>query len=131
MERTVAFLDVLGFKPLVQATPHADLLAKYRHLQAAAYKATSVPVFPDDQRRFDPDAYYEPHEIKRARTANVLMASDSIVVYAEADDHSGATSVLACVRALLAVGLEIGMPLRGGVARGECDLIENSHSSDE
>src|SRR3954454_7334775 len=115
MQRTVAFLDVLGFKALVHALPHADLLAKYRQLQTAAYKATSVPVFPKDHRQFDADPHYEEHEIRRERTAHVLMASDSIVVYPEADNHHGALSVLACVRALLAVGLQVGMPLRGGV----------------
>lgn len=32
MERTVAFRDVLGFKALVHALPHAELVKKYEQL---------------------------------------------------------------------------------------------------
>jgi hypothetical protein len=129
IDRTVAFLDVLGFKALVDALPHAELVEKYRQLQLAADRATRVPVFPDDQRRFDADAFYEGSEVGRARTAHVLMASDTVVVFARADDHNATLSVLACTRALLAVGFDIGMPLRGGVARGPLELIRGSEQS--
>ena len=130
MHRTVAFLDVLGFKALIEAVPHQELLARYRTLQAVARQATSIPVFPDDHRRRDSDAYYDDHEIRRARTVHVVMASDSIVVFPEADDYRGTMDVLAAVRALLAAGLKAGLPLRGGVARGELDLLEDPQGDD-
>lgn len=88
-------------------------------------------MFPKDHRQFDMDAHYAEYEIKRDRTAHLLMASDSIVVYPEGDDHRGALSVLACVRALLTVGLQIGMPLRGGVTRGPFDLVNSSNTNDD
>ncbi|MCW2952768.1 MAG: hypothetical protein JWQ48_1938 [Conexibacter sp.] len=123
MRRIVAFLDVLGFKQLVRAVPHADLVTLYRELQMAAHEGTSTRVYPEDHRRFDSDPHYEEHEIGLRRTVNVVMASDSIVVFSSGEGYEDARSVLTAVRVLLTAGLSRGLPLRGGVAVGELDLI--------
>ena len=58
------------------------------------------------------------------------MASDSIVVYPKATT-TGAPSASWRASALLTVGLQIGMPLRGGVTRGPFDLVNSSNTNDD
>lgn len=129
MRRIVAFLDVLGFKQLVEAVPHTQLLELYGELQAAAHEGTSIRVYPDDHRRFDSDPHYEEHEIALRRTVNVVMASDSIVVFSPGDSYEDAMWVLTAVRVLLLSGLRRGLALRGGVAIGELDVLD-AHQAD-
>jgi hypothetical protein len=122
--RIVAFVDVLGFKTLVENVPQSRLVAIYGELQRAARLQTTRPIFPEDQRRFDADAYYEDHEIARQRVVNVVMASDSIAVYSAGDGYADALSVGAAVRGLLLAGFRSGVPLRGALAIGELDEID-------
>jgi hypothetical protein len=122
--RIVAFLDVLGFKALVETAPQEKLLTIYGRLQEAARDWTTSPVFPDDHRRFDGDAYYAPDEISHRRVANVVMASDSIVVYSAGDTDRDALAVLAAVRGMLLAGYRDGIALRGAVAIGELDELD-------
>jgi hypothetical protein len=122
--RIVAFVDVLGFKSLVENVPQPTLVEIYRRLQDAARLQTARPVFPEDHRRFDEDAYYEDAEIQRARVVNVVMASDSIVVYASGDSHKDAMAVAAAVRGLIVAGFRDGVALRGAIAIGELDEVD-------
>ncbi len=122
--RIVAFVDVLGFRPLVESVEHSKLLEIYRELQRAAHMQTALPIFPDDHRRFDPDAYYEDAEISRRRVVNVVMASDSIVVYSASDSHTDAMAVAAAVRGLIVAGFRNGVALRGALAIGELDEVD-------
>ena len=122
--RIVAFLDVLGFKSLVETVEHDKLVEIYSQLQATARLQTTTPVFPDDHRRFDADAYYEDHEVSRRPNVHVAMASDSIVVYSRSDGYEDALAVVAAARALLLAGFRHGIPLRGGIAVGDLDEVD-------
>lgn len=121
--RIVAFIDVLGFKALVENVPQGELVEIYRELQLAARLQTTRAVFPEDARRFDQDAHYEDHEIGRGRVVNV-MASDSIVVYSASDEYTDALAVGAAVRGLLVAGFRNGIALRGALAIGEPDELD-------
>jgi hypothetical protein len=123
-QRIVAFLDVLGFKALVETVSQKELLDIYGQLQAAASIHTTRTVFPDDHRRWDSDAYYAPEEITRQRVANVVMASDSIVVYSPGDSYLDAMTVTAAVRGLIVAGFRTGVALRGALAIGELDELD-------
>jgi hypothetical protein len=116
-QRVVAFLDVLGFKALVQSVPHDDLVRLYGRLQAAALDGSTVwahqPGAPNDDRLLD----------VRRRFAHIMMASDSIVVFSDGQKAADATAVIAVVSRLLLEGLRIGMPLRGAITVGDLDLI--------
>jgi hypothetical protein len=96
----------------------------YGELQAVARSQTVRPVFPEGHRRFDSDAYYMDHEITRLRVANVVMASDSIVVYSARDSHEGALAVAAAVGGLIVAGFRSGVALRGALAIGELDELD-------
>jgi len=122
--RIVAFVDVLGFRALVETIPQCELVDVYRKLQQATDLQTARTVFPDDQRRFDSDAYYEDFELARRRVVNVVMASDSIVVYSSADTWQDAWAVLAATRGLVVAGFRNGLALRGAAAIGDLDEIE-------
>lgn len=56
--RVVAFVDVLGFKALVENVPQHMLVEIYQELQSAARLETTRPVFPEDYRRFHEDPHY-------------------------------------------------------------------------
>jgi hypothetical protein len=122
--RIVGFLDVLGFKELVRAASQEELVALYRQLQEAARLQSTLPVFPDDPRRWDHDAYYDREEIQRTRVVNIAMASDSILVYAQGDGWQDVLPVCMAVQGLLMTGFRLGIPLRGAVTVGELDEVD-------
>jgi hypothetical protein len=133
--RIVAFLDVLGFSSLVQTVAHDELVSIYSQLLTAAHQNTAESVFPDDHRKWDEDPFYAPEEIQTRRRANLVIASDSIIVYS--NDVTGppedaetsrrqlnaTLSVLAAVRGLLGAGFQNGLALRGGLAIGDLDEV--------
>lgn len=123
-QRFVAFLDVLGFKSIVERISQTELLDAYRQLQEAARRQTARPRFPDDQRRFDADAHYAFEEIAWSRVVNVVVASDSVVVYSQSDSREDFSAVSAGVRGLLVEGFRQGLPLRGAICLGELDEID-------
>lgn len=121
-QRIVAFLDVLGFKELVECIPHEELIKLYRELLAAGYAHTTVPSFPDDHRNWDEEPVYHDHEVKQQRFVNVVMASDSIIVFSDHECETG--NVVSAVRRLLRAGFRLGLPLRGAIAFGDLDIVD-------
>lgn len=123
-DRVIAFLDVLGFSQLVENVEHQEMIELYRKLLRAGHDETMASNFPDDRRRFEQEPFFDESEILMSRRFSVLMASDSILLYSDGDAFLDALAVTYGVIGLLAAGFRLGMPLRGGIARGEFDILD-------
>jgi hypothetical protein len=123
-ERFVAFLDVLGFSAQVRAQTQAELTATYKRLLAATYVNTTLTVTPDDHRKWQAEAHFEPWEERQSRYVHVMMASDSIVLFSDGTAPDEAGSVIGSTYRLLRASFRLGMPLRGAIVLGELDVVE-------
>jgi hypothetical protein len=123
----------LASKPWPRTSRNLNCFEIYLELQRVACVQTARPVFPEDRRRFEEDASYEDHEIRWQRVVNVVMASDSIVIYAAGDSYQDALAMGAAVRGLIVAGFRDGIALRGAITIGELNEIhlEDNTSMDK
>jgi hypothetical protein len=123
--RFVGFLDVLGFSAFVTANSHDTVQNVYNGLIGLAplglVGATIKSVEENGERFGTPD-------LAKVDT-NILVISDSIVVFSDRADHQGFLNVLAAVRNLLAVAFYSGLPLRGAVTVGPLSYVPHQVES--
>lgn len=103
----LVFLDVLGFRQIVQERPLDQLNEEYRELLKLKRHAGVVPVL-------------SIQGVDRWRSPSAVF-SDTIVFWADATPE-GADSLLTTCSVLIAEALQRGWPLRGAIAAGECVL---------
>jgi hypothetical protein len=124
-ERTVAFLDVLGFSDQVRAQAQTDLTATYKRLMESTYVNTTVTAVPEDHRKWQgAEAYFEPWEERKRRYVHMMMASDSIVLFSNGTAAHEVTSVIGSTYRLVRESFRLGMPLRGAIVNGELDVVD-------
>ncbi len=121
--RVVAFLDVLGFSQLVERVSQEQLVALYQKLLEAANKHTALAIYPDDHRKWDEEPVFREDEVTHVAYVNLMIASDSIVVFSYNDQPFEAGRVVTAVSELLIAGFELGLPLRGAITVGELDVV--------
>ena len=109
-QRVVAFLDILGFKALIDSVPLEDLACKYERLitQMRSYFALDSARPSIFQSNFKLDRYCHLH-----------IFSDSIILYANEDSRDACLAALLCVWRLQQAFLAAHMPLRGAIDYGE------------
>ena len=111
--RTVAFLDILGFKQKIRETPIEELASKYESLidTAEALNRPSLPgrslpsLFPDHKKNL-------PWCIKN-------IFSDSIILISHDNTQLSAMKLLVYTWRLTQVFIAYKMPLRGAITCGE------------
>lgn len=111
----VAFLDVLGFKELVENNSHEYLEHIYLNtLSANVTHALAndkfVIIHSKGQEYLTPDT--------RKASVNSLLVSDSIIIWTENDSIESFTDMVLTVRNLMAYSFFGGLPLRGAIAIG-------------
>ena len=106
--RTVAVLDVLGFKGLIESAPLPSLAQRY---EAALEGSTHFLEAGDDSN--------EPLELRRAVVCDRFVFSDTIILVSIDDGEAAAEDVLFCAWRTCQFFIGAGMPLRGAVAFGE------------
>lgn len=120
MERSfVAFLDVLGFTDLVRANDGDTLLRLYHRLVTVTEASVSPGVRVierEGERLAVPD-------VTKARV-NLLIVSDSVIIYSPRPDMKGCIDVLAATRSLLWAGFCSGLPMRGAITFGPLASID-------
>jgi len=103
----VALFDVLGFRERLRRQPLRVVLDDYRRLQLAKTESGAISVFTG-------------RELQHWNVGTTVF-SDTILLWAD-DDWEAAQSLISACAHLLAAATDMGMPLRGGVAYGECAL---------
>ena len=111
--RTVAFLDILGFKNKIETTPLDKLSGEYEQViaQARAFLGCSIP------QGSHPSLF-------QSRAANVpwctqYVFSDSIILISKGDTEANCLELLIYTWRLCQFFLCAGMPLRGGISYHE------------
>lgn len=115
--RTVAFLDILGFRQAVMNTPLSELADKYERriaeadgmLHPSGQESGESSLFPD----------HPPHTL----WCQQFIFSDSIILVSTDDQATSALKLLIHTWRLSQAFIAFKMPLRGGIAFG--DLYSN------
>ena len=114
----VAFLDILGFKDLVERNTHEELENIYSQFfnsvkeNGELFEALSKIL--KGQKGFN-------------TTVQSIIISDSIVLWTKDDDINNFNMLVLAVRLLIMKSFGIGIPLRGAITRGPLSVsIENS-----
>jgi hypothetical protein len=124
--RFVAFLDILGFKNLVENNEHSKLLQLYNNLiipnvqLSSALGQFKVIVNSEGKQIAVPD-------VSKAKISNVII-SDSILCWTENSTMKSFIDLIIVVRNLLIMGFYSGLPLRGGISYGPFSLIKHAQS---
>jgi hypothetical protein len=121
-QRFVAFLDVLGFSDFVRHSDHEDVLSVYQNLLLMVAHMT---VTGGKYRHIDDGTHKGiMADLEQAR-ANLLIVSDSIVVYSNAAGMKDFINVLLVTYKMLSLGFFVGLPLRGAMTTGPLSVIQH------
>lgn len=122
----VAFLDVLGFKDLVNNNSHEDLVRKYQNLFAANTESSlangAFTVVENDGKRM---AMADCTKI----TVNSIIISDSVILWTPNASMKSFIDIIVATRNMLVQGIFTGMPLRGGIAIGPLSRLSGRLNS--
>ena len=109
-KKFVAFLDILGFKDLVENNSAEALTAIYSEALAFAY-SRSIEILDNDLRYGD-------------QKINSLIVSDSILFWSENNDVLSFSKMIVILHAFMFAAITEGIPLRGALEYDE--LVEVS-----
>jgi len=114
MKRSVAFLDVLGFRRLVETTPADDLGNKFVKLTDVLFQHLNKPMVPNHQ---SPRLFPEHAPGLLWCTSHVF--SDSMILISHDDSESDCLKLLVFVLRAMQVMIASNLPVRGAAAFGE------------
>ena len=119
----IAFLDILGFKQLIQNNPIDQVINLYKVVIEDAYNFVIGQV-ENNVKEYTSDGW--PTLSLKSR-----IISDSIILWNENDSFEGFSGLLIAVRSMCAMALTHGIPLRGSIVLGELEelIIQSSGSS--
>lgn len=109
----VAFLDILGFKDLVERNDHAVLNEIFND----NIDEVLLEIQTDSKNLIDGDYNIQ-----------YLSVSDSIIFWSDGDDPHDFLTLCFVVRGILTIFLSLGIPLRGGIARGPLTVKNNKQN---
>jgi hypothetical protein len=112
-KKFVAFLDILGFKDLVENNSSDELTKIYIESLNAMYHS-SVGFWV--RKNNDPNLEYT--ELKS------IIISDTIIIWAEYDNPASFIKLLITVKAILAISFITGIPLRGTIEYDEISILD-------
>lgn len=116
-----AFLDILGFKSLVQKNAHSTLVELYDKLFTAQTVAVAENLKKLSQRQQERKG--ENYTDAGLRMVNI---SDSILIWTEHGQPTALFEIVYAVSSLLGISLVQGLPLRGCITRQPFTVIEKN-----
>lgn len=116
-----AFLDILGFKSLVQKNAHSTLVELYDKLFTAQTSAVAENIKKLSQRQQEQKG--ENYTDAGLRMVNI---SDSILIWTEHGQPTALFEIVYAVSSLLSISLVQGLPLRGCITRQPFTVIEKN-----
>ncbi len=111
--RTIAFLDILGFKEMIMKQPLDELAHKYESLIKLT-KSLNKPLNIVDN---EPRLFQEHDKDVNWCISNVF--SDSIILISHNDSAESSLKLLVYTWRLSQIMMAYGMPVRGGIAYGD------------
>jgi hypothetical protein len=110
-QKFIAFLDILGFKELIENNSHEKVVESYKEIFKLNY-FRSFGIFLENPALDKDDA-----------KLNSIIISDSILVWTDEANNNSFLKLIMVVKALLYSSLEAGLPLRGAIDIGELSEI--------
>lgn len=112
--KIIAYLDILGFKQLVQNNTLDELKTIYND----TLKDVDLVLELGEQTimSFTKDGWPD-------YKLNITIVSDSIILWNSNDSWEGFSGLLITIRAMCAMALTHGIPLRGAIVIGELDTL--------
>lgn len=117
MKKTVAFLDILGFKQMIKNESLSELAKKYEKTIGTT-GALNKPLFPES----DVPTLFQDH-FKDTPWCNSYIFSDSIILISNDENYQSCLKLLVYSWRFTQVLLAAGMPVRGAITFGE--IYEN------
>jgi hypothetical protein len=111
----IAYLDILGFKQLVESNSLEQLKEIYNEFLTGALKET-MDNLASQIKTYTRDGW--PNFVPETR-----IISDSIIVWNKNDSWEGFSGLLILVRNMCALALTYGIPLRGAIVMGELEEL--------
>ena len=118
----VAFLDVLGFKALVENNSHEELSRIY---EKALLGGMSFGLSNRQYATLNGPAGRVLTKDTTAVPVNSLIVSDSIIIWTKDDSRRSFQDIVSVVRGVLAHSCFEGLPLRGAISVGPVSWIES------
>jgi len=112
-QRTVAFLDILGFRQMIMDTPLSELVEKYER-RIAEVESMRHPMF----KKSEVPTLFSEHP-KHSPLCEQHVFSDSIILVSTDNQAISALKLLIHAWRLSQAFIAFKMPLRGGIAFGE------------
>jgi hypothetical protein len=122
-KRFFAFLDILGFKELVNNNDHKDLVAIYQNLVSFPVKFYSE--YWESEKLALKEKFGSKYENTGLRLINV---SDSILMWTNSNSENAFVELLYAVKELMVVSISVGIPLRGSITLGDVEILEQSNN---
>jgi len=116
-----AFLDILGFKSLVQKNVHPVLVNLYDKLFTAQTEAVAANLKKLSARQVEIKG--EDYKDAGLRMVNI---SDSILIWTQHGQPTAIFEIVYAVSSLLGISLVQGLPLRGCITRQPFSVIEKN-----
>ena len=118
----IAFLDILGFKDLIENNKLDEIETLYDTLQKSVLFSFAVS---------NPE-----HRLKKKgedlpsigeTNLNSLVISDSIIIWTDDDSQGSLLELLLAVKYFMYFSMQSGFPLRGGISSGELIVKSGRH----
>jgi hypothetical protein len=119
----VAFLDILGFKSLVDNNTHEELVAIYKNLVVG--QVSKYLILQDVLEKSRKNEIKELFSSNKVRVVNI---SDSIIIWTQDSKEESLKNLLKAVKTLLASSINLGIPLRGSIVKEKLGVIENNNT---
>lgn len=118
--KLVAFLDILGFKDIVDFNSFDELKKIYQIFESAYINGLTLNKFKISEKGVQPDT----SDIH----LEAIQISDSIIIWTKDDTYKSYFDLLIVVRELLGHGIFNGLPLRACIDYGEFGHSIKQHS---
>lgn len=122
--RYLAFLDILGFKDLIEANSLDYLTTLYKKFEPALLYSFSMT-----------NTAFRLENIESSKLPklpdmhlNSLIISDSVIIWSDNDNANSFVDIIAAVRHFLNLSFVLGLPLRGAITVGSLSIIAGKHT---
>ncbi len=122
----VAFLDILGFKEIVQNNDHEDLVSIFKdHIHLNLQIAIANGMYIHSEGNQEKKVFADFNKIK----INSFVISDSIIIWTNNSSVLEFVYLIQALQIFLAGTFVNGIPLRGGVSLGNLSVVGEEYSN--
>jgi len=122
-KKYIAFLDILGFKDLIENNKLDDIEKLYDTLQKSVLYSFAIS---NPEHKLINKGKVDLPSIKETNL-NSLVISDSIIIWTDDDSQGSFFELILAVKYFMYFSMQSGFPLRGGISSGELVVKNGRH----